>query len=84
MKLIIKAGAYSGERSELGGAEQVAEWMQQGGWESQIVPIPGHFAHLDALIVPIAPKLVALCAEALEQWVLDWLQSRNIEFIKVS
>ena len=84
---IIEPGAvlvgYCGERSEEAGARQVAGWMAEKGWESVVVPIPAHFIHLDALIVMIAPKLAVICTDALEDWVLEWLRARSIEFVDV-
>lgn len=86
--VIIEPGAvligYGGERSEEEGAMQVAEWMRAEGWEAVVAPIPAHFVHMDALVVPIAPKLAVACVDALEDWVLDWLRGRGFEFVEVS
>tara|TARA_B100001079_G_scaffold152304_1_gene130627 strand:- start:5388 stop:6284 length:897 start_codon:yes stop_codon:yes gene_type:complete len=84
---IIEPGAvligYGGERSEEAGAMQVASWAEQQGWEAIVAPIPAHFIHMDALVVPIAPKLAVACVDALEDWVLDWLKSRGFSFVEV-
>jgi len=84
---IIEPGAvmvgYCGERSEEAGSRQVASWMEQQGWEALLVPIPAHFIHMDALVVMIAPKLAVACLDALEDWVIDWLKARGIEFVPV-
>ena len=48
-----------------------------------MVPIPAHFIHLDALIVPIAPKLAVACLDALEDWVIASLRARSFEFVDV-
>ena len=74
---------YSTQRSEQAGAEQVAGWMREQGWEAQVAPIPDHFIHMDALISMVAPKLAVACTEALEPWLLDWLRAKEIEFIEV-
>jgi len=84
---IIEPGAvaigFCGERSEEEGANQVAGWVEKEGWEALVVPIPAHFIHLDALVVMIAPKLAVACLDALEDWVVDWLRARGIEFVEV-
>jgi N-dimethylarginine dimethylaminohydrolase len=74
---------WCGERSEEAGAEQVAGWVRDKGWEAQVVPIPAHFIHLDGLLVPIAPKLAVACVDALEDWVVDWLRGKGFEFVNV-
>ena len=75
---------YSNERSEQAGAEQVAGWFREGGWEATPVPIPAHFVHLDVLIGIVGPKLAAVCAECLEDYVLDYLRGLGFELIEVS
>ena len=85
--VIVEPGAvlvgYSGARSERAGAQQVAGWFREQGWEADIVPFPSEFVHLNALFVPIAPKLAVACADVLEEWVLDWLRARGFELVKV-
>jgi len=85
---IIEPGAvligYCTERSEEAGARQVAGWMEAEGWEAVVAPIPAHFVHMDALVVPIAPKLAVACLDALEDWVVDWLRSKGFELVDVS
>ncbi|MEE9301019.1 MAG: arginine deiminase family protein [Alphaproteobacteria bacterium] len=84
---IVEPGAvllgYGDERSEEAGAEQVAKWLEAEGWEALVVPIPAHFVHMDALVVMIAPKLAVICVDALEDYVIDWLKGRGIEFVEV-
>lgn len=85
--VIVEPGAalvgYGGTRSEREGAQQVAEWFRGQGWEAEIVPIPSDFVHLDALLVPAAPKLAVVCEDVLEDWVLDWLRARQFQLIDV-
>jgi N-dimethylarginine dimethylaminohydrolase len=71
------------ERSEEAAALQAAGWFRQEGWEALTVAIPAHFVHMDALVVMAAPKLAAVCVEALEDYVLDWLRAQRIEMIPV-
>lgn len=85
--VIVEPGAalvgYGGGRSVRAGAQQVVDWFRAQGWEAETVPIPSDFVHLDALIVPTAPKLAVVCADVLEDWTLDWLRARGFEFIDV-
>lgn len=74
---------YCGERSEEAGAEQVAAWVREKGWEAMVAPISREFVHMDGLVVPLAPKLLVACLDALESWLVDWLRAREFEFIDV-
>lgn len=74
---------YSGERSEEAGAEQVASWVRQEGWEVRVAPISREFVHMDGLVVPLAPKLLVACMDALEDWVVRWLISKGFQFVNV-
>ncbi|MCY4148835.1 MAG: arginine deiminase family protein [Gammaproteobacteria bacterium] len=74
---------YCGERSEKEGAEQVASWVREQGWEAQVAPISREFVHMDGLVVPLASKLLVACLDALEDWVVKWLRSKGFEFVDV-
>ncbi len=74
---------YCGERSEKEGAEQVADWVRQEGWEAQVAPISREFVHMDGLVVPLAPGLLVACLDALEDWLVAWLRGRGFEFVDV-
>ena len=74
---------YCGERSEREGAEQVADWVRQEGWEAQVAPISREFVHMDGLVVPLAPGLLVACLDALEDWLVAWLRGRGFEFVDV-
>ncbi len=74
---------YCGERTEREGAEQIAAWVRQEGWEAQVVPISREFVHMDGLVVPLAPKLLVACQDALEAWLVASLHARGFEFIDV-
>jgi len=74
---------YCGERSEEEGAEQVASWVREKGWDVQVAPISREFVHMDGLVVPLAPKLLVACLDALEDWLVDWMRSKHFEFVDV-
>ncbi|MDE0096437.1 MAG: arginine deiminase family protein [Gammaproteobacteria bacterium] len=74
---------YCGERSEQEGAEQVAAWVRQEGWEAQVAPISREFVHMDGLVVPLAPKLLVACPDAMEDWLVAWLRDRGFGLVEV-
>ncbi len=74
---------HCGERSEKDGSEQVAAMVAGEGWEAVVVPISREFVHMDGLVVPLAPKLLVACVEAMEDWVVALLRGRGFEFIEV-
>ena len=74
---------YCGERSEQAGAEQVAGWVREQGWDAQVAPISREFVHMDGLVVPLAPKLLVACVDALEDWLVKWLRDKGFDFIDV-
>ena len=86
--VIIEPGVvllgYSGTRSTKEGAEQVAGWMSEQGWEAFAVPIAPQFVHMDALVVMLAPKVALVCEDGLEDYVLDWLRDHGIRTIPVT
>lgn len=79
-RLII---GYCGERSEKEGSEQVADFVRDEGWEAVTVPISREFVHMDGLVVPLAPKLLVACLDALEDWVIRQLRAWGFDFIDV-
>ena len=74
---------YCGERSEEEGSQQVAQFVRQQGWDVEVAPIPALFVHMDGLVVPLDKKRVVTCLDALEGWVIDWLRSKDFEFVDV-
>ena len=85
--VIIKPGVtllgWSGDRSTKAGAEQVAGWMRDKGWEAFIVPIPPQFVHMDAVVVMLEKGLALVCEDALPSYAIDWLDDQGIERIVV-
>jgi N-dimethylarginine dimethylaminohydrolase len=75
---------YGGERSDKAGAEQVAGWFEEMGWEAIRVPFPAYFVHLDVTVGPLADKLIAVCTEAHEPWFPELLKARGYEILDVT
>jgi N-dimethylarginine dimethylaminohydrolase len=79
--VILKTGVallgYSGDRSTKEGAEQVAGWMREKGWEAFIVPIPPQFVHMDAVVVMLEKGLALVCEDALPPHALDFIKKKH-------
>ena len=74
---------FCGERSEREGSEQVAAFVRAEGWEALVAPISREFVHMDGLVAPLAENLLIVCRDALEPWLLTWLDGRGFELIDV-
>ncbi|MGI9433548.1 MAG: dimethylarginine dimethylaminohydrolase family protein [Geminicoccaceae bacterium] len=74
---------FCGERSEKEGSEQIADLVRDQGWEALTAPISREFVHMDGLVVPLAPKLLVACLDALEGWLVKQLRSWGFAFIDV-
>jgi N-dimethylarginine dimethylaminohydrolase len=79
--VILKPGVallgYSGSRSTKGGAEQVAGWIREKGWEVLIVPIPHQFVHMDAVVVMLEDGLALVCEDALPPYGLEYIKEKH-------
>jgi len=86
--VIVKPGVtllgWSGDRSTRAGAEQVAKWMSEQGWQAFIVPIPPQFVHMDAVVVMLEKGMALVCEDALPPYAIEWLDKQEIRRISVS
>jgi arginine deiminase len=73
----------SGGRTDAAGAEQLALWLREEGWECRIEPFDEHFLHLDVLFCMAAEGLAVACTDVLEEGFLDWLAAHRIRVIPV-
>ena len=72
-----------GARTNETAARQVQGWFEKEGWETRIAFIDEYYVHIDLLICPIAPKLTAVCLDAIDPWIVDWLKGKGHELIDV-
>ena len=72
-----------GERTNMEGAEQVAEWFRAEGWEVRMAYFDPYYVHIDLMVVPIAEKLTAVCLACTEPGIVDWLKEKGHEIIDV-
>ncbi len=75
---------YSGERTSEKGLQQVKQWIEAEGWEFKSYQFDPYFLHLDVKVAMLAEKLAAVCVEAVEDELINWFKSRNIEIIDIS
>ncbi len=85
--LVVEPGSVvigSGEeRTEAPAARQLAGWFEAEGWEARVEPIPGAFVHMDVLAAIVAPKLAAVCTEAVSSGLVGWLRAKRFEILDV-
>lgn len=78
--LLIGCG---GARSNEEGSRQVASWFEQEGWEVRLAFIDEYYVHIDLMVVPVAPKLTAVCLACTEPGIVSWLKNKGHEIIDV-
>lgn len=85
--MIIEPGCvligYCAVRSQHAGALQLAEIFRAEGWEARIEPFAARYVHMDLLVVSVAPKLAAVCVEAISGGLLAWLRAKKLEIIEI-
>ena len=72
-----------GARTQEEGARQVAGWFEKEGWEVKLAFIDEYYVHIDLMVVPVAPKLTAVCLACTDPWIVDWLKGKGHEIIDV-
>lgn len=72
-----------GARSNEEGARQVASWFEAEGWEVRLAFIDEYYVHIDLMVVPIAPKLTAVCLACTEPGIVTWLQGKGHDILDV-
>lgn len=72
-----------GGRTQEEGARQVESWFKNEGWETRLAFFDEYYVHIDLMVVPVAPKLTAVCLACTEPGVVTWLKSKGHEIIDV-
>ncbi|WP_339719532.1 arginine deiminase family protein [uncultured Paraglaciecola sp.] len=75
---------YTGERTSEEGLNQVRGWVEKEGWEFKSYQFDPYFLHLDVKFAMLTDKLAAVCTQAVEDELLNWLKGRGIEIIDIS
>ena len=85
---IIRPGlllvGYSGVRTDLDGARQLAGWFEALGWRVRLQPFAEHFLHLDVLFCMATDDLAVCCPQALGADFAAWLAAEGIAVIEAS
>ena len=74
---------FTGARGEEIAAKQVGGWLEAEGIEVMYAPIDEYYVHLDLLVCMLGERLAAVCLDAVEPEIMDWLRSRRIEIVPV-
>ena len=72
-----------GARTQEEGARQVEGWFRKEGWETRLAFIDEYYVHIDLMVVPIAPKLTAVCLTCTEPGIVAWLKSKGHTIVDV-
>jgi N-dimethylarginine dimethylaminohydrolase len=72
-----------GRRTQEEGARQVEGWLKREGWETRLAFFDEYYVHIDLMVVPVAPKLTAVCLACTEAALVDWLKAKGHEIIDV-
>ena len=72
-----------GGRTQEEGARQVEAWFKKEGWETRLAFFDEYYVHIDLMVVPVAPKLTAVCLACTEPGIVSWLKSKGHEIIDV-
>lgn len=72
-----------GARTQEEGARQVAAWFEAEGWEVRLAFIDEFYVHIDLMVVPVAPKLTAVCEACTDPAIVAWLRAKGHEIIDV-
>jgi N-dimethylarginine dimethylaminohydrolase len=72
-----------GARTQEEGARQVESWFKREGWETRLAFFDEYYVHIDLMVVPIAPKLTAVCLDCTEPALVGWLRNKGHEIIDV-
>lgn len=75
---------YSGVRTDVAGAQQLAAWFMAEGWEVRLQPFAAHFLHLDVLFCMARDDLAVACVDVLGTEFADWLKSHGIGLIEAT
>jgi len=74
---------YSGDRSIAPAVQQLRGWFEKEGWEFKTYEFDPYFLHLDVQMSMLAPKLAAVCVDAVEPELVSWLKAKGIRIIDV-
>jgi N-dimethylarginine dimethylaminohydrolase len=70
-------------RTQEEAARQVESWFKKEGWETRLAFFDEYYVHIDLMVVPIAPKLTAVCLTCTEPGLVAWLKAKGHEIVDV-
>jgi N-dimethylarginine dimethylaminohydrolase len=72
-----------GGRTQEEGARQVEGWFKREGWETRLAFFDEYYVHIDLMVVPVAPKLTAVCLDCTEPALVAWLRTKGHDIVDV-
>jgi len=85
---LIKPGVvlcgYSGDRTTKEGIKQVSSWFEAEGWEFYAYEFDPFYLHMDVICSMLAEGLAAVCTDAVEPELIQWLKGHGIEIVDIS
>jgi N-dimethylarginine dimethylaminohydrolase len=85
--MIVKPGhlllGFSGQRSQKEGAEQIRRWFEAEGWDVCLYEFDPYFVHADCTVGMLTDNLAAVCTDAVNPEVQDWLRGLGIELLDI-
>lgn len=73
----------SGDRTTHSGLAQVRAWVEAEGWEFVVYEFDPYFLHLDVMMAILDDRIAAVCVDAVEAHLIDWLNARRFEIVEV-
>lgn len=74
----------SGDRTSHAGLAQVRAWVEAEGWEFVTYEFDPYFLHIDVMLAILGDRIAAVCVDAVEPHLVDWLIERGFEIIEVT
>lgn len=73
----------SGDRTSHAGLAQVRDWIEAEGWEFVTYEFDPYFLHIDVMMAILGDRIAAVCVDAVEAQLIDWLSARAFEIVEV-
>ncbi|NHN39843.1 amidinotransferase [Pseudomaricurvus alcaniphilus] len=85
---VIKPGVvlcgYSGDRTSKAAIDQVSAWFEAEGWEFFSYEFDPFYLHIDVVCSMLTDGLAAVCVDAVEPELIQWLSGHGIEVVDIS
>jgi len=80
---VMLCGYSDTDRTSEAAVNQITEWFEAEGWELHAYKFDPFYVHADVFFVMLAEGLAAVCTDAVEPELIDWVKSKGIEIIDI-